>query len=155
MTRIFPPKVETNDRGHGRIEYRSIRTSTALKGCTKFPYVEQVFEIERITHNLDGELMRHETIVGVTSLTPEKADAMSLLMMNRGHWSIENSLHYVRDVTFDEDRSQVRVNNGPQVMASLRNVAISLIRLSRLGSVASALRSFGRKAERALQFMGI
>ena len=70
----------------------------------------------------------------------ERADARRLLGLLRGHWGIENKVHYVRDVTFDEDRSQVRTGSAPQVMATLRNTAISLLRLSGATSIAAALR---------------
>jgi hypothetical protein len=67
--------------------------------------------------------------------------------LNRGHWSIENRLHYVRDVTFDEDRSQVRRGNGPQMMASLRNVVLSLLRIAGVGGIPEALRYCARQAD--------
>lgn len=120
MTRLFPPEHETVDKGHGRIEIRRIWTTTEMNDYIEFPYLNQAFRIERITSNLQGELMRHEMVHGVTSLTAENASAADLLKFNRGQWEIENRVHWVRDVTFDEDRSQVRKCSGPQVMASLR-----------------------------------
>jgi hypothetical protein len=146
--------VET-EKGHGRIETRKIETSTSLNDYVKFPHVAQVCRIERITWNLDGELLRHETVYAVTSLTPDVADAQRLLNINRGHWSIENRLHWVRDVTFDEDRSQVRTGSSPRVMASLRNLVISLFRICGMKNIAQALRSFGRNSERAISFLGL
>lgn len=113
------------DKGHGRIEIRRIWTTTELNEYIEFPFLNQAFRIERITSNLQGELMRHEIVHGVTSLTEKNAPAADLLKFNRGHWEIENRVHWVRDVTFDEDRSQVRKGGGPQVMASLRNLSIS------------------------------
>jgi hypothetical protein len=113
---IFPPKFKTFDKGHGRIEVRIIQTSTVLNEYLEFPYVAQVCRIKRLTYKLNGEFMRSEVAYGITSLSPEKADAKRLLSLNRGHWCIENRLHWVRDVTFDEDRSQVRVGEGPRVM---------------------------------------
>ena len=130
MTVIFPPKYTVKEKGHGRIETRTIQTSTVLKGYTDFPYLEQVFKIDRITTDLNGENRSEETCYFATSLTPEAADGPTLLKLTRGHWQIENSLHWVRDVTFDEDRSQIRTGNGPRVMATLRNLAISLFRLN-------------------------
>lgn len=152
---IFPPEYKTFDRGHGRIEVRKIRTSTALNDYIEFPYVAQVCRIERVTYKLNGELMRSEVAYGITSLSPEKADAQRLLSLNRGHWCIENRLHWVRDVTFDEDRSQVRVGEGPRVMATLRNLAISLFRLHEVKNTAQALRKCGRNAETALNYVGL
>ena len=153
--RIFPPEYKSFDRGHGRIEARKIQTSTALNDYIEFPYVAQVCRIERMTYNLNGEFMRSEVAYGITSLSPEKADAKRLLSLNRGHWCIENRLHWVRDVTFDEDRSQVRVGEGPRVMATLRNLAISLFRLDEIKNTAQALRKCGRNAEIALNYVGL
>jgi hypothetical protein len=153
--KIFPPEYVTKNKGHGRIEIRKIQTSTLLNGYVKFPYVEQVCRIERITYKLNGDLLRHETVYGVTSLTPEKADAKRLLTLNRGHWCIENRLHYVRDVTFNEDRSQVRTGQEPRTMATLRNLAISLFRLNGINNIAKKLRSCSRNPERAIQLLGL
>jgi len=144
-----------SNKGHGRCEIRSIETSTALNGYISFPYGSQVFRIRRITTDLKGDHYQEEISYGITSLSPEKADAQCLLRLVRGHWSIENSLHWVRDVTFDEDRSQVRTGGGPQVMATLRNLVISLLRLRGFSSIARALRYHSRNPGRALQCIGI
>jgi hypothetical protein len=153
--RIFPPEHVTIDKGHGRIEVRKLQTSTVLNDYVTFPYAAQVCRIHRITYNLDGQWLREETVYGITSLSTDKADAARLLGINRGHWSIENRLHWVRDVTFDEDRSQIRIKEGPRVMATLRNLAISLFRLANISNIAEALRSCSRKPERALQLLGL
>lgn len=78
-----------------------------------------------------------------------------ILEYNRGHWSIENKLHYVRDVTFDEDRSQVRTKNGPNVMASLRNFAISIMRLLKMKNIASSIRHMAAKPHLAMKAVGL
>ena len=143
------------DKGHGRIEIRRIWTTTELNDYIEFPCLNQAFRIERITSNLQGELMRHEMVHGVTSLTEENAPAADLLKFNRGQWEIENRVHWVRDVTFDEDRSQVRKGGGPQVMASLRNLSISLLRMSGATNIASATRHLGRRSEKALRLLGL
>ena len=155
MARLFPPQHETVDKGHGRIEIRRIWTTTELNDYIEFPCLNQAFRIERITSNLQGELMRHEMVHGVTSLTEENAPAADLLKFNRGQWEIENRVHWVRDVTFDEDRSQVRKGGGPQVMASLRNLSISLLRMSGATNIASATRHLGRRSEKALRLLGL
>ena len=99
---------------------------------------------------------RDETVYGVTSLpAPTPTEAMALLALIRGHWSIENRLHWVRDVTFDEDRSRVRKGNGPRVMATLRNLAISVLRLAGARFIAKALRWCARDHQRALRLIGL
>ena len=132
-----------------------IQTTTILNDYVEFPHVEQVCRIERITSNLEGKLRFREVAYAVTSLRPEVADRKRLLEINRGHWCIENRLHWVRDVTFDEDRSQVRTGEGPRTMATLRNLAISIFRLQKIKNVAEALRTLGRKPERAIQLLGL
>ena len=93
--------------------------------------------------------------MGVTSLTAEKAKPERLLSLNRGEWEIENRLHYVRGMTYDEDRSQVRKGNRPQAMAGIRNLAISLLRLAGADSIAAATRYLGRQVERPLRLIGL
>jgi len=91
----------------------------------------------------------------VTSLTAEKADAARLLELNRGHWQIENRVHYVRDVTFDEDRSQVRNRSGAHMMASIRNLVISIFRLLGFRYIPDAIRYFAMRIEKAFNLIGI
>ena len=127
-------------KAHGRIERRSTQTSTALADYLDFPYVAQVFRVERtVTHCKSGKTSR-ETAYGITSLRPPRADTRQIGELVRGHWEIENRLHWVRDVTFDEDRSQVRTGSGPRAMASLRNFAISCLRLAGCTNIAQGLR---------------
>jgi predicted transposase YbfD/YdcC len=72
-----------------------------------------------------------ETVYAITSLTADKAGPDQLLALSRGHWSIENRLHYVRDVTCREDQARTNAGHAPQVLAALRNTALTVIR--RLG----------------------
>ncbi len=158
--RLFPPEHETFDKGHGRIEVRRVWASSELNGYVNFPHVGQVIRIERSVTKLDGSpLRKHSTEVclAVTSLQPERASAERLLKLNREHWSIENKVHYVRDVTFDEDRSQVRKQAAPQMMASLRNLAISLLRMAGAGisGIAAAVRHCARKVRTTLRLIGL
>ena len=124
-------------------------------GYLEFPYAAQVFRLERHRLELTQAKEEHEVVFGVTSLAPAQADPARLVALNRHHWGIENKLHYVRDVTFDEDRSRVRKHAGPHVMASLRNLAISLLRMAGAENIAAALRACGRKDTRALRLLGI
>lgn len=120
-----------------------------------FPHVGQVFRIERYRTDVKTGVQSFEIAYGVTSLTPEKADGETLLKISCSHWEIEKSLHWVRDVVYDEDRSQVRTGAGPMVLASLRNTAISLLHLNGLHSIAGSLRKNCFHPERALQFIGL
>ena len=96
-----------------------------------------------------------ETVYGLTSLSPGQASPAQLLAYNRGQWQIENRLHYVRDMTYDEDRSQVRRKRRPHAMATLRNLAISLLRLAGAENIAAATRYLGRQTERPLRLLGL
>jgi len=91
----------------------------------------------------------------VTSLTTIKAAPWQLAGHLRGHWAIENQLHWVRDVTFAENASQVRSGNAPRAMASLRNLAIGALRLAGSANIAAALRHNSRDPTRALIILGI
>jgi len=137
------------------LEIRQIWTSTALNDYVNFPHCEQVFQIERTGRKLDGTPSRHEIVYGITNLKPEQASPSTLLEIVRGHWEIENRLHHVRDVTFDEDRSQIRKGSGPHVMASLRNLAINLFRLAGATNVAAATRTCGNKVRISLRLIGL
>ena len=126
------------------MEVRQIWTSTELNAYLDFPYAAQVFAIHRETTEIVTQKFRSETGYGLTSLKPEDANPKRLLALSRNHWSIENRLHWVRDVTFDEDRCQVRRGAGAQVMASLRNLAVSLLRMAGARYIPSALRRCAR-----------
>jgi len=113
-----------------------------------WPHVAQVAELTRIV-TYKGQT-RHEVVYLITSLSPAQADPLRLLALVRGHWSIENSLHYVRDVTFGEDHSRVRTGNAPQVMAALRNVTITLIHRAGFTQIAATRRHFAFHPRQAL-----
>ena len=95
-----------------------------------------------------------ELAYAITSLTPEEAGPARLLRLWRGHWRIENRLHWVRDVTFDEDRSQVRTEVAPQVMAAFCNAVIGLLRRTWTRNIAAALRHYAWKPLAALNLLG-
>jgi len=147
--------ARTVDIGHGRIEQRNITTSEALVGYSDWPGLAQVFELGRyvITQKTGEE--RVEVVYGVTSLRPERVTPGQLLALVRGHWHIENKSHWVRDVTFDEDRSQVRCGNIPHVMAALRNTAIGLLRWAGHTNIAAACRRLAAQPAQALALIGI
>ncbi len=105
------------DRDHGRDELRTIQVLPAPEGL--FPYAAQAFLIERHVRNLDGSPRSAVAALGITSATEDRAGPGRIAASVRGHWGIENKLHWVRDVTYGEDASRVRTRNAPQNMASL------------------------------------
>jgi hypothetical protein len=138
---------------------RQIWTTTELNDYLNFPHVGQAFRIKRITTDLEGNTVKgrkgtDEVCFGVTSLVPENARPERVLALNRGQWCIENRSHHVRDMTYDEDRSQVRKGNRPQALASFRNLAISLLRLAKVTNIAAATRHLNRKPEKVLALLG-
>jgi predicted transposase YbfD/YdcC len=147
--------AHTVDIGHGRIEQRNITTSEALVGYSDWPGLAQVFELGRHVIIQKTNEERVEVVYGVTSLRPERATPGQLLALVRGQWQIENQSHWVRDVTFDEDRSQVRCGNIPQVMAALRNTTIGLLRWAGHTNIAAACRRLAAQPLQALALIGI
>jgi len=122
---------------------------------TTFAGVQQVYRIERrVIVKKTGEV-REEVAYGITSLSAKEATPARLLRLIRGHWTIQNRSHYVRDVTFREDVCRVRSGGAPQVLAALRNACIGLIRLAGHTNVAAACRSFAARPQQALRTLGI
>lgn len=155
---VFNSEIETAvtiNQGHGRIEQRRLSTTSLLNGYCQWPGMQQVFEIERQVTKKKTGLHRTEIVYGITSLRAEVASAATLLNIVRQHWTIENKSHWVRDVTFDEDRSQVRSGNIPQVMASLRNTAIGIMRLIGETNIAAACRKLAARPWTALALIGV
>jgi predicted transposase YbfD/YdcC len=152
----FAPEHVTFDRGHGRTEQRTTRVAPVTgESAITFPYAAQVFRIRRDVGGLDGQRTTKEIVHCITSLTPEQATPKDLAGHIRRHWGIENRLHWVRDASFDEDRSQVRTGSGPHVMVSLRNLAISALRLGGHTNIAAAMRWTARDPSRSLKILGI
>jgi predicted transposase YbfD/YdcC len=128
-----PPDLkhaQTIDKGHGRIETRSIAVRTKLPSRLdkNWPGITAICRIERIRELKDR--CSREVIYAITSLPANKLDPASLLQLSRDHWQIENGLFHVRDVTFGEDASCVRSGSAPEAMAELRNASLTLIRRS-------------------------
>jgi len=99
--------------------------------------------------------VRRDLVCGLTSRPPNRASPEELLAFARGHWSIENRLHWVRDVTFDEDRCRVRTGHAAQMLACLRNLAISLLRLAGARNIAAARRELAACPSLALRLFGL
>lgn len=153
ILRLPEQQAQTTDKGHGRLEIRSIRVSSELKGYSDWPGLDQVFEIRRQWYS-KGE-WREEVRYGVTSLPATVGIPQRLLKFKRGHWTIENRLHYVKDVTMGEDRSTVHADNGPKIMAALRNTAISLLRRAGFSTIAARLRYNCGHPQAALQVLSL
>jgi predicted transposase YbfD/YdcC len=139
----------------GRIEERTVKASTAMQGYSDWPGLKQVLKMERKITKKRTEVSRQEEAYAITSLDKRRANAEQLLKLWREHWHIENKLHYVRDVTFKEDKSQVRTEKIPQVMAALRNAAIGLIRMTGATNIAAACRRYAAQPGLALTALGL
>lgn len=111
--------------------------------------------IERRTAFLRSGQQRTEIAYGVSSLSADEADPARVLELNRGHWEIENRVHYVRDVSFDEDRSRVRAGTGARLMASIRNLVISIFRMLGFRYIPNGTRYFAMRIDRTLELLGI
>ena len=146
------PSISVPDGSHGRRVRRTIKAVEA-PAWIDFPGAAQVIRIRR-TRTVKGR--KHIEVVHlICSLPPTDARPEQVAAWARGHWAIENRLHWVRDVVFDEDRHQLRTANGPQVMAALRNLAISLIRLLHgpAASIAATTRAMARRPRRAIDLI--
>jgi predicted transposase YbfD/YdcC len=141
--------------GHGRIERRELICSEVLSGQHPFPGLAQIFRLERERQEKKTGKREVETAHGIASLTGKQAGPRQLLALTRGHWRIENQSHYVRDVTYGEDGSQVRDGTVAQVMAALRNTAIGLMRLAGRGNIAAATRYYAGHPWDALALLGV
>src|SRR6266545_940700 len=148
-----PVLDRTRDRGHGRGELRTLKAVTVNR--FGFPHAAQVIQVTRKIRQLRTRRWRTVTIYAITSLTFAQASPARLADYLRGHWAIENGLHYVRDTAFAEDGSQVRSGTGPHVMACLRNLAIGALCRGGPVNLAAALRHHARDPARPLATLGI
>jgi predicted transposase YbfD/YdcC len=139
-------------KGHGRVETRTIWTSSAIDEVS-FPHVAQLVRIMREVDDAKTKTaLRTETVYGVTS---SRARRPVLLHASRGQWQIENGLHWVRDATMGEDASKVRSGSAPRALATLRNLAIGVLRLAGVTNIAQGLRQLSRRPEHALTLLGL
>jgi hypothetical protein len=143
----------TIDKGHGRIEKRTLRTTTVLTKHQDWAGLKQGFELVR--ERAEKGQTTVEVVHGISSLSPGCADAKRLLELIRGHWGIENGLHYRRDVTLGEDASRVRKGGAVQVMAGLRNSVLHILSDVVAPSLASAMRRMGNRLSQALALLGL
>jgi predicted transposase YbfD/YdcC len=148
----IPSLAVSREHGHGRQDTRTLK-ATELSSGIGFPGAAQVLRLTRTrTVRTTGKRTR-ETVYAITSLTVADAGPEQIATWLRGHWMIENRLHWIRDVDYDEDRSQIHTGSGPQVMATLRNTAIGLLRLAGHTNIASALRHHARDFNRPVELL--
>ena len=151
--RDVPIACAAADRGHGRIETRTIQVMDA-PGDLPFPHVSQAYLIERHVTALDGTPLSDVAALGVTSLGATRASPETIAGLVRGQWAIE-SLHWLRDTLYREDHSQVRTRSGPRVMATLRNLAIGALHLAGRHDTTEATRWASRSMERPFTILGL
>jgi predicted transposase YbfD/YdcC len=145
--------AETKTKEHGRRVQRRLQTTTRLTGHLDWPGLQQACRLTRVTWRNGQE--QQEVEYAITSAARSKADADKLLTWWRGHWGIENRVHYVRDVTLGEDASRIRTASAPQVFAATRNAVLSLLRLWGCSNIAAALRENAYQPARLLAKLGI
>jgi predicted transposase YbfD/YdcC len=144
--------ASSTDKGHGRIEKRTIRLTRILTKHQDWKGLKQGFELTR--ERTEKGKTTVEVVHGITSLSQQRANAKKILELTRGHWGIENGLHYRRDETMGEDQSRIRKGVAPQVMAALRNSVIHT--LSTVGAnLAAAMRTMSNCFGRALDLLGL
>lgn len=149
--RDIPAADITYDKGHGRIESRALKLTTLGSGIA-FPHAELAVQITR-RRRATGQGWHTETVYAVTDLGFGDIRSDQLAKIIREHWSIENKLHWIRDVTFAEDHCQIRTGNGPAVMATLRNFALSRHRQTGATNIAAACRHTSRHPIRAADLL--
>ncbi len=148
-----PDFVQNTPPDHGRIEIRKIWTTTELNGYLDFPHVGQAFVIERHTTEKKTGLSSCEIAYGMTSRPPDQSDPQRVLKVNRGHWTIENSCHYILDWNYDEDRSRIRTGYGPENVTRLRRFAIGVIKSKGVRSVAQKMRELTRNVRSVFDYL--
>ena len=152
-----PPKdfhsVTVTNKGHGRIEVRTLTTSSQLNDFLDWPFLQQVFKLERTAIIQKTGKTRHKIVYGVTSLSAQQASPNQLLHMLRSYWQIENGLHYPRDVTLHEDQTHFKKHSAAHIMAIINNIILGLIAKSDFLFVPSARRYFAAHLNEALTLL--
>jgi len=155
--RRFQPVEDTatdSAAGHGRYEQRTLETSTLLNDYLDWPGLAQVMRRHCRRTLLKNGQVEEETTHFITSLTPEQADAKVLAELIRGHWTIENKVHHVRDVSFREDACSARTGSAAQALAALHNGILNALRFAGRTNIAQALRFNAAYATSALRCIG-
>jgi predicted transposase YbfD/YdcC len=161
--RVERQRASTVGKEHCREERRTLESTAALNLYLAerlgWSSVRQVFRITREVAQIDratGEKRKsREVVYGITSLSRDQADAEKLLELNRGHWTIENGVFYVRDEAFGEDRCRVRTRSGPEILAGFRNAALNLLRCAGSTNISASLRSCTWNLQHVKNLLGI
>lgn len=148
-----PDFVEPISIEHGRIETRKIWITSELNDYLDFPHVGQAFVIERERIEKKTGKCGVELAYGITSRTSDQADARQVLKTNRGHWSIENSCHYIIDWNYDEDRSRIRTGHGPENTSRLRRFAVGIMKSKGVTNVAQKMRELNRNTRLVFDYL--
>jgi predicted transposase YbfD/YdcC len=141
------------NKGHGRIEKRTLTVSGLLAETSNWPYLAQVFKIHRLITTLAGEVLRNEVVYGLTSLTATQADPRRLLALQRQHWAIESQLHYRRDVSLGEDACRCKQRPRAHALAILNNLVIALLLRNHNPNVPQAQRYYNAHPDHALNLL--
>jgi predicted transposase YbfD/YdcC len=147
--------VTTFSKGHGRHEWRTLERRAVVALPWDWPGVHQVMRRHTVAEIISTGQRREHVGYGLTSLSWQQASAADLERLWRGHWHIENKVHYVRDVTWREDASQCWVGHASHALAALRNGLTNLLRQAGWTNIAAALRHFGADCQCALRFIGL
>ena len=139
-------------RGHGRVETRRVRL-TAVGAGIGFPHARLAIQVQRRRRAIGSRSWTGETVYAITSMNWRQARADLVADAIRGHWRIENELHWVKDVVLGEDACRVRTEGGPQLLAGLRNAALRLLRRSGIRQIAAGLRHLAAFPEKAIQLV--
>lgn len=143
----------STEKGHGRLVTRHIETTTALNDYLDWPGLAQCFKLTRRRILISTGEIQEQVSYGITSLSPTQADPQALLTLVQQHWTVENKLHWVKDVTFDEDHCQLRTGRTHHLMTIFRNLTLSLLRLNNHSAIAPALRACAAQPSRALRLI--
>ena len=153
-----PPKdfetAQKTNKGHGRLETRTLTVSSQLQDFLDWPYLEQVFQLKRRCIRLKTGEAQEQVVYGFTSLARDQITPDQLLDQIRSYWGIENGLHYRRDVTLREDATLMTKPNAGHVMACLNNLILGiLLPKKRYRSLPAARRYFNAHPNEALRLI--
>jgi hypothetical protein len=149
-------QAQTRNRGHGRLEVRTLQTSEMLNDYLDWPGLTQVYRLERTFHWVrQGQIYKTSTEVefGITSLTRPVAPPARVLAIRRQHWLIETGLHYRRDVTFHEDATRMTIGPAGRILAIIHNLVLGLLKSAGFTNAAQGRRWFAGHLPQALALL--